>query len=104
MKRAIVIGAGLAGLTAAYRLEEGGWQVLVLEQSERLCGRVSTFEKHGYPIDGCATSICSHYVRYLALMRELGLGQSLTQASNLFGIVRHGKAHYVNGRRATSAP
>ena len=96
-KEAIVIGAGLAGLTAGYRLSKAGWQVTVLEMTDRLCGRVITFEKNGYLIDGCATSISSNYVEYLALMREIGLESRLTSASNLFGVVRHGVVHYVNG-------
>ena len=32
-RRAIVIGAGIAGSTVAYRLAAGGWQVTVLEQA-----------------------------------------------------------------------
>lgn len=36
----IVIGAGLAGLTAAYTLEQAGWSVTVLEARERIGGRV----------------------------------------------------------------
>jgi oxygen-dependent protoporphyrinogen oxidase len=97
MKRGIVIGAGLAGLAAAYRLRKAGWQVMVLEETDRVGGRVITFGKDGYLIDGCATSICSHYVRYIDLMQELGLSDRLTQASNVFGVVRRGQVHYVNG-------
>ena len=33
-RRAIVVGAGLAGCTAAHRLAAAGWQVTVLEQAE----------------------------------------------------------------------
>jgi len=36
----IVLGAGLAGLAAAHRLTEKGWQVTVIEARERLGGRV----------------------------------------------------------------
>ena len=38
----VVIGAGVAGLTAARKLQEGGKKVAVLEARERLGGRVST--------------------------------------------------------------
>ena len=37
----IVIGAGLAGLSAAYRLRKSGWTVTVLEALQRVGGRVS---------------------------------------------------------------
>lgn len=36
----IVIGAGFAGLAAAYRLKNAGWNVTVLEARDRLGGRV----------------------------------------------------------------
>ncbi|MDI1242096.1 MAG: FAD-dependent oxidoreductase, partial [bacterium] len=39
-KRCVVIGAGLAGLAAAYKLKNAGWQVTVLEARDRIGGRV----------------------------------------------------------------
>jgi protoporphyrinogen oxidase len=36
--RAIVVGGGLAGLTAAFRLQQRGAQVVVLEAHERAAG------------------------------------------------------------------
>jgi monoamine oxidase len=41
-KSCVVIGAGLAGLSAAYRLKQKNWQVTVLEARDRLGGRVLT--------------------------------------------------------------
>lgn len=38
----VVIGAGLAGLVAAYELERQGWRVTVLEARDRVGGRVVT--------------------------------------------------------------
>ena len=38
----IVIGAGVAGLAAARKLQQGGKQVLVLEARQRIGGRVWT--------------------------------------------------------------
>jgi monoamine oxidase len=41
-KSCIVIGGGLAGLAAAYRMRRNSWEVTVLEARERLGGRVLT--------------------------------------------------------------
>jgi Flavin containing amine oxidoreductase len=40
--RVVVVGAGLAGLTAALDLTESGWDVVVLEARDRVGGRVHT--------------------------------------------------------------
>src|SRR5689334_3925114 len=40
--RVIVVGAGLAGLTAAYELGRAGFDVTVLEARDRIGGRVYT--------------------------------------------------------------
>jgi monoamine oxidase len=45
----VVLGAGLAGLTAAYRLSESGHQVIVLEASDRVGGRTW---RHDFVING----------------------------------------------------
>lgn len=47
----IIIGAGLAGLTAAKLLKEAGRSVLVLEASDGVGGRVRTDEIDGYLLD-----------------------------------------------------
>jgi phytoene desaturase len=47
----IVIGAGLGGLTTGALLAKGGRRVLVCEQSERIGGCCSTFERDGYRFD-----------------------------------------------------
>src|SRR6188768_241584 len=39
-RSAVIIGAGLAGLAAAYKLKNAGWQVTVLEARDRIGGRV----------------------------------------------------------------
>ncbi len=41
-KRVIVVGAGLAGLTAAFELDDNGYDVTVLEARDRVGGRVWT--------------------------------------------------------------
>jgi monoamine oxidase len=45
-RKCIVIGAGLAGLSAAYRAIQNGWEVDLLEASDRHGGRVFTGSHH----------------------------------------------------------
>jgi monoamine oxidase len=42
VERAVIIGAGLSGLATAYELQKQGWDVVVLEATGRLGGRVMT--------------------------------------------------------------
>ena len=47
-KKAVVIGAGFAGLSAACCLAQDGWDVTVVEKNEQLGGRCRTWEKDGF--------------------------------------------------------
>src|SRR5262249_42165072 len=44
-RKVIVIGAGLAGLSAAYELSQAGHEVIVLEARARAGGRVRTLRE-----------------------------------------------------------
>lgn len=48
---AVVVGAGMAGLTCARHLHQAGLHVLVLEASERVGGRVKTDIVEGFTLD-----------------------------------------------------
>ncbi len=50
--RAVVIGAGIAGLASAIRLAAQGFSVTVFEKNERAGGKVSFFTGKGYCFDG----------------------------------------------------
>ena len=50
--KAVIIGAGPAGLTAAYELSKHGQRVVVVEADPRYVGGISrTVEYHGYRFD-----------------------------------------------------
>ena len=54
----LIIGGGIAGLTAGYELQKAGHKVTILEASHRAGGRVWTIRDWGdYPIDVGATFI-----------------------------------------------
>lgn len=48
-RKVIIVGAGMAGLSAAYELAQTGHDVQIIEMQERFGGRVKTFgEKQGF--------------------------------------------------------
>jgi oxygen-dependent protoporphyrinogen oxidase len=73
MPHVAVVGAGIAGLTAAYELQRAGWQVDVFEASDRVGGRVKTVEKGPYVVDVGAFAIAARYPVYTALAKSLGV-------------------------------
>jgi oxygen-dependent protoporphyrinogen oxidase len=75
----VVVGAGIAGLTAAYELARRGFAPLVLERSDRAGGVVVTDRIEGCVIDGGPDSVLAQKPAALQLARELGLGDDLVE-------------------------
>ncbi len=69
----VVVGAGLAGLTAARRLQQRDFEVVVLEASDRIGGRLLRQEVAGVPVDGGGAWVGPTQDRVLATIAELGL-------------------------------
>ena len=69
----IVVGAGIAGLAAAYRLKTRGFKPLVIERNAWVGGRMRTDRVDGYRIDAGVTLLGRRYQRMRALSGELGL-------------------------------
>ncbi|WP_109485923.1 flavin monoamine oxidase family protein [Occallatibacter savannae] len=72
-QRILVIGAGMAGLTAARRLAEAGRQVLVLEARDRVGGRIRTIREGDQILELGAEFIHGHPPELWDLIREAGL-------------------------------
>ena len=70
-----VIGAGLAGLSAAYDLHRLGWKVTVLEARERMGGRVYSLRgfSNGLVAEGGGEFIEESHTRLLAFARQFNL-------------------------------
>ncbi len=99
--RAAVIGAGIAGLTAAWRLQRAGWDVEVLEASDRAGGRVETIARDGYLLDTGATAIAARYPIFTALARELGC--EIVPTAPYLGVVRDGRIRLLRLDRLVSS-
>ncbi|MFF4081042.1 protoporphyrinogen oxidase [Streptomyces sp. NPDC001777] len=73
----VVIGGGIAGLTAAHRLLGAGLRVTLLEATERLGGKLMTGEVAGARVDLGAESMLARRPEAVALARAVGLGDRL---------------------------
>ncbi len=76
MGNVIVVGAGLAGLSAGYRLRQKGFKVLILEASDRAGGRMRSLERKGDRIDVGTQSVRSNQPAVLRLIDEMNLGST----------------------------
>lgn len=100
-KQVIVVGAGIAGLTAAYRLQQAGLAVRVLEAAPHVGGRMITIHWRGHAIDPGAEFISGAERYLLKLVNDLGVEEKLIDYSKeqvgfTAGVMRDGRVHMVN--------
>ncbi|ULT59499.1 FAD-dependent oxidoreductase [Neobacillus drentensis] len=74
--RIVIVGAGLAGLTCAYRLKQGGIESTIYEAAERVGGRCWTrrdYFKEGQIVERGGEFIDTCHIEIQKLAKELGL-------------------------------
>lgn len=80
----IVVGAGMAGLAAARRLQEAGFEVTVLEARDRVGGRMHTdTNATGTTLDLGASWIHGHHPEFEALVAGMNLAQKNTDYASI---------------------
>ena len=91
----IVVGGGIAGLSAAYELHARGLSFALLERTSRPGGVILSEEVDGYTIDGGPDALLVQKPEAIALCREIGLGERLvpTKPPRLAFIQRGGRLH-----------
>lgn len=90
----VVVGAGIAGLSAAHRIAESGRSVLVLDASDRPGGRILTRPFRDLAVDSAADAFLVRVPEAVRLCREVGLGDDLSApAATSALVVRGGRLH-----------
>ncbi|MCG7278679.1 protoporphyrinogen oxidase [Corynebacterium imitans] len=86
-----IVGAGLAGLTAAFELRDSGHTVDVYEGGDRIGGKLYTVAFDGGPTDMGAEAFIVRRPEAKQLVDELGLADSLVSPSGMRSLL------YVDG-------
>lgn len=94
--RIAVVGGGLTGLTAAWRLQAVGYNVKVFEMSDAVGGRTRSIHKDGFIFDVGAITMLPTYTTTCALTEELGIADHLHKVTPVIGIPRGGKIHRLD--------
>ena len=81
-RRVAVIGAGITGLTAAYRLQSGKVPVDVYEASPRLGGSIRTLEMGSCKVDVGPSGVLASRESVVKLVHDLNLSHDWVQASS----------------------
>ena len=95
-KKVVIVGAGMAGLTAAYELKRAGHQPVVLEAQQRLGGRVHTLREpfsEGLYAEVGAMRIPRAHKMTLAYIEKFGL------KTNDFTMDNPQAYYYIGGRK-----
>ncbi len=86
----VVIGGGIAGLAAALRIRDtapAGTRITVIEQADRLGGKLRTGEVGGVRVEDAAEAFLFRRPQAVALARRVGLGDALVHPSTLAAAV-----------------
>ena len=99
MKRVVVVGSGLAGLSAGYRLRERGWQVTVFEALGRVGGRVLSESEDGFVFDVGPVIVTDRYTEYMKLVRDVGLSDQVVDCAPEIAVVKGDELHIIDTRK-----
>jgi protoporphyrinogen/coproporphyrinogen III oxidase len=95
-KQVVVVGAGCAGLAAAYTLKKAGVDVVALEASHRPGGRCWNMSRDGFLLPIGAGLTETQWATTQKFVRELGMSDQAHVVENLrVAFWRNGKKHFI---------
>jgi oxygen-dependent protoporphyrinogen oxidase len=92
----VVIGAGIAGLCAAYRLKEKGVSVLVLEAEKQVGGKIQSAHLEGFTFDIGPNTVLASNEAVVRLINDLELSSKVLWANSA------ANARYILKKRSSS--
>jgi protoporphyrinogen/coproporphyrinogen III oxidase len=91
-----VIGAGIAGLTAAWRLQQAGLRPVVFEAADYAGGRIKSLRRNGFVFDVGAFIYLGSYTDSIELMREAGLESKMDRFDAYGAMPRDGRLRFLD--------
>jgi protoporphyrinogen/coproporphyrinogen III oxidase len=91
LSRVAVVGGGITGLAAAHRLAQAGAEVVVVESSERLGGKIWTHRSDEVISEAGPDSFLDREPWATSLCHELGLGPDLVAPAHFGALIWTGK-------------
>ena len=105
--RVVVVGAGISGLAAAWRLTRRapGTEVIVLEAAGQVGGKLRVGEVGGLAVDIGAESVLARRPEAVALITEAGLGADLVHpAASAASVLARGVLHRLPAGTVMGVP
>lgn len=96
-KSVAVLGGGIAGIYAAYRLAQAGYQVVIFEKENQLGGLAATFKIGSGYLEKFYHHLFQTDQIILKLIKELGLGDKFYFAKLKTAIYYQGRTYLLNG-------
>ena len=90
-----IVGSGIAGSTAAYRVAQAGHEPIVFESRDRVGGRIHSVRKGDFLFDPGASVFLPTYTHAVALIKEVGLGEQLSHTDAHAAFPRDGRLHHI---------
>jgi oxygen-dependent protoporphyrinogen oxidase len=90
-----VVGSGASGLAAAFRLQQAGHRVRVLEQADRIGSTLRSRRERGFLLDQGAFFLASSHTRLLRILEEAGMLDQLVAGPLGFGTLEDGAVHQL---------
>jgi oxygen-dependent protoporphyrinogen oxidase len=91
-----IIGAGIAGVTAAHTLTKAGREPVIFERQNRVGGRIQTVKRDGFTFDIGAFIYLGSYTDALELIKEVGLESQMGKFPAYGAMPRDGKLNFLD--------